>query len=51
MRLVSQQVGLVHVMLPGACEYLDGGAAVSHCCLQRVLQCCLPGWRLAWPDG
>jgi hypothetical protein len=38
-------------MLPGAREDLDGRAAVGHCCLQRVLQRCLPGWRLAGPDG
>jgi hypothetical protein len=50
MGLVTQQVGLVHVMLPGASEHLDGCAAALHCGLQAVLQCCLPGWRLAWPD-
>ena len=38
MCMVCQQLCLVHVMLPGACEHGDACWAVCHCCLQCVLQ-------------
>jgi hypothetical protein len=51
MRMVGQQIGLVHIMLPGPSKYLDTGSAGGYSGLQVGLQGSLPGWRLTWPDG